>query len=114
MDVMANEVDPFLGLHYHEFYLETTAQSHANMFGLERRLVAKDGGGYSYKETSDDEARFALYLGHNLMIRLLAMQNEYFRLGLDEPLKECVNGFATAWVSDAPKTPDAAPASQDR
>src|ERR1039458_5861773 len=42
MDVMAKEVDPFLGLHYHEFYLETTAQTHPNMFGVERRLRSEE------------------------------------------------------------------------
>jgi hypothetical protein len=114
MDVMAKEVDPFLGLHYHEFYLETTAQTHPNMFGVERRLVARAGGGYTYKEISEDEARLAVYLGHNLMIRLLLMQNEYFRLGLDAELQERIKAFGTAWGADAPKPPtaEAAPAPQ--
>jgi len=106
MDVMANEVDPFLGLHYHEFYLETTAQSHPNMFGLERRLVPMEGGGYTYKEISEDEARFALYLGHNLMIRLLVLQNDRFQLGLDAELKERAKGFGSAWGADTPKDPE--------
>jgi hypothetical protein len=106
MDAMAKEVDPFLGLHYHEFYVETTAQIHPNMFGVERRLVALEGGGYTYKEISEEEARFALYLGHNLMIRLLNMQNEYFKLGVDAALQERAKAFGTVWGAGAPEPQD--------
>jgi hypothetical protein len=106
MDVMAKEVDPFLGFHYHEFYVETTAQIHPNMFGVERRLVALEGGGYTYKEISEDEARCALYLGHNLMIRLLKMQNEYFNLGVDAELQERAKAFGKVWGAGAQEPPD--------
>ena len=102
MDVMAKEVDPFLGLHYHEFYVETTAQIHPNMFGIERRLVPLAGGGYTYKEISEDEAQLALHLGHNLMIRLLNMQNEYFTLGVDAELQERAKAFGKAWGAETP------------
>jgi hypothetical protein len=114
MDVMAKEVDPFLGLHYHEFYVETTAQIHPNMFGMERRLVAIEGDGYTYKEISEDEARFAVYLGHNLMIRLLNMQNEHFKLGIDVELREREKAFGTAWGADDPKPPNEANSSSQK
>jgi hypothetical protein len=96
---MAKAAEPTLEVFYPQFYLEGTAQSHANMFGIERRLIRKEGGGISYKETSEEEARFAVHLGHHLMVRLLAMQNRYFTLNLDEEVKNRVDGFVAVWGS---------------
>lgn len=41
LDVMARVAEPGLEVFYPQFYLEGTAQSHANMFGIERRLIRK-------------------------------------------------------------------------
>ena len=104
LDVMAKTAEPALEVFYPQFYLEGTAQSHANMFGIERRLIRKKSGGITYKETSEEEARFAVHLGHHLMVRLLAMQNSYFALGLDEEVKKRIEAFVAVWGS-GPTTP---------
>jgi hypothetical protein len=49
LDVMAKTAEPALEVLYPQFYLEGTAQSHTNMFGIERRLIRKNGG-ITYKE----------------------------------------------------------------
>jgi hypothetical protein len=41
LDVMAKTAEPALEVLYPQFYLEGTAQSHANMFGIERRRTAE-------------------------------------------------------------------------
>jgi len=105
LDLMAKTAEPALGVFYPQFYLEGTAQSHANMFGIERRLVRMKGGGFSYKETSEEEARFAVHLGHHLMVRLLAMQNQYFALGLDEAVKKRIEAFGVVWGSGPASPP---------
>lgn len=97
LDVMAKTVEPALEVFYPQFYLEGTAQSHANMFGVERRLIRKKSGGVTYKETSEAEARFAVHLGHHLIVRLLAMQNRYFALGLDDEVQERIDAFVGVW-----------------
>jgi hypothetical protein len=99
LDVMAKAAESALEAFYPQFYLEGTAQSHANMFGIERRLIRKKGGGITYKDTSEEEARFAVHLGHHLMLRLLAMQNRYFSLGFDEEIKKRVEAFVAVWGS---------------
>jgi hypothetical protein len=104
LDVMAREAEPALEVFYPQFYLEGTAQSHANMFGIERRLIRKKGGGITYKETSPEEARFAVHLGHHLMVRLLVMQNQHFKLGLDRAIQERIDGFVSVW-GRGPTTP---------
>jgi hypothetical protein len=97
LDVMAKAVE--MAVFYPQFYLEGTAQSHANMFGIERRLIRKEGG-FTYKETSVEEARFAVHLGHHLMVRLLSMQNRYFGLGLSDEVQERSDAFVTVWGSN--------------
>jgi hypothetical protein len=104
LDVMARAVEPSLEVLYPQFYLEGTAQSHANMLGIERRLIKKDGG-YTYKDISEDEARFALHLAHHLMVKLLSMQNGYFKLGFDDEVHDCIQAFLSIWG----KKPQAAP-----
>lgn len=96
LDVMARAVEPSLEVLYPQFYLEGTAQSHANMLGIERRLIQKDGG-YIYKDISEDEARFALHLGHHLMVKLLSMQNSYFNLGFDTEVQDRIDAFVSIW-----------------
>lgn len=104
LDVMARAVEPSLEVLYPQFYLEGTAQSHASMLGIERRLIRKDGG-YTYKDISEDEARFALHLGHHLMVKLLWMQNSYFKLGFDSDVRNRADAFVSIWG----KAPRAAP-----
>ena len=102
---MAKTAEPALEVFYPQFYLEGTTQSHANMFGIERRLIRKEGGGITYKETSEEEARFAVHLGHHLMVRLLAMQNRYFALGFDEEVKKRIDAFVAVWGSGPASLP---------
>jgi Family of unknown function (DUF5677) len=103
LDVMAKEVDPFLGLYYHEFYLEGTAQSHANSYGLERRLIRDDvAGKTTYKETSEDEAQAAFFLGHNLIVRLLVVLNDFHKLGFDTEVQEIIAAFEKSWAKNKP------------
>jgi hypothetical protein len=101
---MAKEAEPALNVFYAQFYLEGTAQSHANMFGIERRLIWK-GSGFTYKETSEEEARFAAHLGHHLMVGLLRMQNTHFALGLDDEVRKRADAFAAVWNSSPASPP---------
>jgi hypothetical protein len=47
---------------------------------------------YSFRETSEKEARLALVLGHNLILPL-ALQNEHFELRLDDQIQARVDAF---------------------
>jgi hypothetical protein len=98
---MAKEVDDSLYHLYGQFYLEGTAQSHANSQGMERRLKETDSGGWTYKETSEDEGRFALNLGHILLLKVLKLQNEFFALGLDAEVLEREAAYRSIWKPDA-------------
>lgn len=97
LDAMAREVDDGLYRLYGQFYLEGTAQSHANSLGMERRLKGSEQGGWTYKDTSEREGKFALNLGHSLFLKMLKLQNEYFRLGLDAEIQERINEYVSIW-----------------
>lgn len=105
LDVMAKAAEPALEVHYPQFYLEGTAQSHANMFGIERRLIRTAGGGFTYKDTSEEEARFAVHLGHHLLVRLLGMQNRHFALGFDDDVQQRINAFVQVWGGNPTNPP---------
>jgi hypothetical protein len=97
LDAMAREVDDGLYRLYGQFYLEGTAQSQANSLGMERRLRRTEPGGWTYKDTSEDEGRFALNLGHSLALKTLKLQNEYFGLGLDDEIQDRIEAYVSIW-----------------
>jgi hypothetical protein len=102
LDVMARDVDDGLYRLYGQFYLEGTAQSHANSLGMERRLKRTEQGGWTYKDTSEEEGRFALNLGHSLVLKMLKLQNEYFQLGLDAEIQERIEAYVSIWKPVGP------------
>jgi hypothetical protein len=93
---MAREVAPELADLYGIIYLEGTNQAHANSLGMERRLQDMDGR-FMYKSLSEEEAALALHFAHRLLLKLLAMQNKYFDLNLDEAIEERVAIFRQIW-----------------
>jgi hypothetical protein len=96
LDVMARMVDSELEQLYGPIYLDGTYQAHANSLGIERRL-AFTGTGYQYKEISEDEATQALHFAHRLMLKLVDLQNQHFKLHHDEAVAECFRAFSTVW-----------------
>jgi hypothetical protein len=90
-------MDPGLEQLYGVIYLEGTGQVHANSLGMERRLAETESG-YRYKGISEAEAAVALHFAHDLMLRLLNMQNEYFNLNLDETIQERAAAFKEVGV----------------
>jgi Family of unknown function (DUF5677) len=77
IETMAKDADPNLACLYASCYLEPTCHSHATSFGIERRLA-----GHNYRDSSEVEAKQALHLSHNLVLRLLWLQDAHFHLGL--------------------------------
>lgn len=94
---MAKSVNINLYAIYGACYLEPTFHTHATGFGLSARFRRTDDGAISYQETSEKEARTALQLAHNLMLRFLELQNDYFRLGLEAEIKERIDAFQRIW-----------------
>lgn len=81
MATMAKQADSNLSALYGACYLTPTFDSHATGFGLNARFRRTESGSVSYQEISEKDARQAILLAHNLVLRHLALQNEYFQAG---------------------------------
>jgi len=97
LETMAKNADANLAALYASCYLQPTFHSHATMYGLNCRLRQAEGGSWTYKENSEEEARLAVLLGHNLILRLLGLQNEHFKLGLDAEIQARIEVFPKIW-----------------
>jgi hypothetical protein len=94
---IAKQTDINLSALYGACYLTPTFHSHATGFGLSTRFRPTERGTNSYQETSEKEARQAIMLAHNLVLRHLTLQNEYFKLGLNEEIQPRVDAFLRIW-----------------
>jgi len=108
LDTMAQQADANLGVSYVYCYLLPTFHSHATAFGLESRLRMTETG-FSFKETSEPEARKAVLYAHGLILRLLKLQNNYFELGLDAEIDSRWNEFPKLWKSEPSEEPPVGP-----
>ena len=100
VDSMAAKVDADTGTDlaklYAFYYLVPTFHAHPTAFGLESRLQKTDAG-WVYKELSEPEAHDTVMRGHVLILRLLALLNNYFRLGLDAEVNARREMFSKVW-----------------
>ncbi len=93
---MAKKVD----LHelYFPGYLVPTLHAHATNLSFFSRIKYSPKNGYSFNESSQpDAADKSLITAHNLIIRLLRIQNEYFNLNCDSKIDELSNDFGIIW-----------------
>jgi len=97
MKDMAKQADSGLAQIYVKAYLEPTFQSHATSYGLGTRLLDTEEGGHTFNDTTEKEARDAVFYGHNLILRLLGFQNGYFDLGLEAEIQERIAMFPKIW-----------------
>jgi hypothetical protein len=94
---MAKQTDINLSALYGACYLTPTFHSHATGFGLSARFRRNEDGATSYQEISEKEARQAILLAHDLVLRHLGLQNEYFKLGLDQEIQARIDAFTPIW-----------------
>lgn len=95
---MAQKSDKGLAELYGSCYQEPTFHSHATSFGVSSRIRRNDEDtGWTFRELSEKEARSAVLLSHNLILRVLSLQNDYFNLGLEEEIKKRLLAFIELW-----------------
>jgi hypothetical protein len=97
MPDMAKQSDSALAELYVSCYLEPTFHLHPTAYGIGSRLRETEEGGYTFNDTTEKEARMAVLLGHNLILRLLGFQNGYFDLGLEAEIQERIDMFSKIW-----------------
>jgi hypothetical protein len=79
-------------------YYEPTLQAHATVSSLIARMVETKNGGLSFDEGAQRErGSQALVRAHDIILRVLGTQNEYFKLNLDSEISELIADFKSIW-----------------
>lgn len=95
---MAEKSDKDLADLYGSCYQEPTFHSHPTGFGVSRRMRRnEENAGWTFQEISEKEAKSALHLAHNLVLRLLALQDDCFKLGMESEIQPRINAFVNLW-----------------
>ena len=93
----------YAALYFDAFYLPTL-QVHTAVSSLKARVILKPGGGMTFKDGSQrTEARNAVVMAHNLLLRVLDSQSTHFKLGLESMLEKNVAEFQAAYGKGPPK-----------
>lgn len=83
---------------YFPGYYFPTIQSHATTFSIENRLRSSESESISFNEMSQPEiADKSLIIAHNLIIRLIEIQKNYFKLDLSGDMEILTNDFKLLW-----------------
>jgi hypothetical protein len=87
---------------YFPGYYYPTLQAHATTASMINRLKSSGRNPVSFDEGSQpDTADRSLIIAHNLMIRLVDIQNEFFGLNLAKELELLSADFKVIWGTDA-------------
>lgn len=83
---------------YFPGYFFPTIQTHATPSSLMSRLKIKDDGNVSFDEGSQpDWAKRALVAAHNILLRVMLIQNTHFNLNLEDEIEARRNDFLAIW-----------------
>jgi hypothetical protein len=86
---------------YFDAFYNPTLQVHTTVASLMARLEIGPDGIMTFKPGAQQaEARHAVVLAHNLLLRVLDSQNKHFTLGLDGDLEKNVQDFQKAYGQD--------------
>jgi hypothetical protein len=84
-------------------YYLPTRQAHSTVAALLTRMEVTESGALDFDEGPQrDDANTALITAHNLMLNILDLQKEHFKLdSLAEPLQKCFQDFLDVWKRNA-------------
>ncbi len=83
---------------YFPGYYYPTLQTHATPSSLMSRLIIKNQNAASFDEKAQrDWADRALIVAHNIILRVIMIQNTYFKLNIDNEIEERKADFISIW-----------------
>jgi hypothetical protein len=89
------------GLYFPGYYYPTL-QAHATTTSVIYRLTSSELNPVTFDEGSQpDAADRSLIIAHNLMIRLVHIQHDFFALGLDKELEVLHEDYKVVWDTNA-------------
>jgi hypothetical protein len=85
---------------YYQCYMIPTQHAHASVLSVLSRIRrAPDGTKYFDERAQHDEANAALSNAHVLMLRMMRIHNDFFKLALDKEIQQCDADFHIAWAA---------------
>ena len=101
---LAQKAGPGYEVLYLDAFYKPTLELHTTAASMMGRLELTEQGRMSFASgPTRIEARHAVVMAHNLLLRVLDSQNTHFRLGLDEVLKGNINDFQQAYAVEKPE-----------
>lgn len=83
---------------YFPGYYYPTLQTHATPSSLMSRLIIKGQNNVSFDEKAQQGwADRALIVAHNIILRVIMIQNTYFNLQIDNEIEDRKNDFTSIW-----------------
>ncbi len=105
LDIKSMASDTGLSDLYFQCYFRPTLQAHSTFSAITSRIKPSDGRQMIYEPgPQHKEADFTLFALHDLMLRILKKENEYFRMGLEDELRQREDEFQHIWHSDTGKS----------
>lgn len=96
---------------YYYWYYRPTLLSHSTPVSIMSRMrVTEDGSFFFDGEAQRNYVKEALVGAHHLMLYVIDTQNDHFKLGLDEEIRERSRDFNACWAKgggEAAATPEA-------
>lgn len=95
---------------YFNYYNRPTMMSHSTVGSVMARLREGDDGNPIFdNEGQKRVVKEALTASHHLLLHVFILQNEYFKLGLDDELKQLGKDYRDCWAPNDPDPPDSEP-----
>lgn len=98
LDILSMAREVGLDKLYLQYYYEPLLQAHATVSSLIYRLKMKGDDGLTFHEGAQHEkADLTLIGAHNLILYIINIVNDYFKMGLDDEIEECFSDFLLVW-----------------
>lgn len=102
LDIAAMAAKTQLDQLYFPGYYFPTIQSHATASSIVHRIKSSGNGAISFDEASQPEiADRALIIAHNLIVRLIDIQDDYFSLNISKDMELLLKDFKMVWGKSA-------------
>lgn len=92
---------------YYNYYSRPTMMSHSTVASVIARLREDENGNPIFdNEGQRRVVKEALVAAHHLLLLVLDLQNDHFKLGLDDELKQLSTDYRDCWLPNEPDPSD--------
>jgi hypothetical protein len=101
LDILSMAREAELDNLYLQCYYEPLLQAHTTVSSLIYRLKWRGDYGLTFDEGAQHKkADLTLIAAHNLILYVIKVVNEYFKMGLDDEIEKCFEDFLLVWKKE--------------